>query len=204
MKPLCAVAGCERPVKELIWCHGHYSRQRRGAPLGGPFPEKPVPGEPMRCTRCNQTKPWEDFPNVGRARPGAKRTRCRTCASAIEVERQAQNRPAVRERYRRWYTSDLDRHRASARRRSPNHNRQAVPDPVKVRARSAVLTAMKAGTLLKPSVCSACGGAPGRIEAHHPDYAKPLEVMWLCSLCHGAEHRRELAAPVAEDTESVA
>lgn len=27
------------------------------------------------------------------------------------------------------------------------------------------------------------------VQAHHPDYSKPLEVIWLCVGCHGLEHR---------------
>ncbi len=27
-------------------------------------------------------------------------------------------------------------------------------------------------------------------EMHHPDYSKPLEVIWLCVPHHGAEHKR--------------
>ena len=41
---------------------------------------------------------------------------------------------------------------------------------------------------MKPTVCSQCG-VEGRIEAHHPDYSKPLEVVWLCRIHHVEAHR---------------
>jgi len=28
------------------------------------------------------------------------------------------------------------------------------------------------------------------LQGHHPDYTKPLEVVWLCASCHGVEHKR--------------
>src|SRR5439155_23409698 len=39
------------------------------------------------------------------------------------------------------------------------------------------------GRLRKPYCCSQCG-QPGRVEAAHEDYAKPLLVRWLCRSCH--------------------
>jgi hypothetical protein len=55
------------------------------------------------------------------------------------------------------------------------------------RARQAVKYALKAGTLTKQS-CRDCGDII--VQAHHPDYTKPLEVIWLCLLHHIAEHKR--------------
>jgi len=43
------------------------------------------------------------------------------------------------------------------------------------------------GTIKKLS-CEKCG-TDQLVEAHHPDYSKPLEVIWLCSLHHKEWHR---------------
>jgi hypothetical protein len=36
--------------------------------------------------------------------------------------------------------------------------------------------------------CSVCGA--DKPDKHHPDYDKPLEVVFLCRRCHIAEHKR--------------
>jgi len=40
------------------------------------------------------------------------------------------------------------------------------------------------------SKCSQCG-ATEKLQRHHPDYAKPLEVVTLCMTCHKKLHRKE-------------
>jgi hypothetical protein len=43
--------------------------------------------------------------------------------------------------------------------------------------------AVNSGKLVKPETCSICG-SNGRIEAHHEDYSRPLDVIWVCCHCH--------------------
>lgn len=58
----------------------------------------------------------------------------------------------------------------------------------KHRARNAVGIAVRKGALQRPARCEYCGKARKRIEAHHPDYAKPLDIQWLCTTCHSMIH----------------
>lgn len=60
--------------------------------------------------------------------------------------------------------------------------------PHKQRARLQVQEAVRQGKLVKPIVCEECQ-IDKTVEAHHPDYSKPLDIKWLCRQCHAALHR---------------
>jgi ribosomal protein S27AE len=64
--------------------------------------------------------------------------------------------------------------------------RQNRKFPERRAARVAVGKAVNAGRLVKQP-CESCGNV--KAQAHHDDYSKPLEVRWLCTPCHAAEHR---------------
>lgn len=73
------------------------------------------------------------------------------------------------------------------------------------RAHDVVEKAIKRGILVPSSTCEVCGTGDYRykdgrtgIQAHHCNYNKPLEVMWLCQKCHHKWHKENQAIPLKE------
>src|SRR5260370_38957482 len=60
------------------------------------------------------------------------------------------------------------------------------------KAQSAVARAVKSGKLIQRP-CEKCGNP--KSEGHHPDYEKPLEVVWLCSKHHKLVHAHQWRHP---------
>jgi len=58
----------------------------------------------------------------------------------------------------------------------------------KIECHNFVRLAIKFGHLVRPESCEQCK-IECKPQAHHNDYEKPLEVVWLCRKCHGNEHR---------------
>ena len=56
----------------------------------------------------------------------------------------------------------------------------------KAMVHSRVQVAINNGTLIRQP-CSVCGSI-NNIEAHHKDYSKALDVVWLCRDCHETLH----------------
>lgn len=68
-----------------------------------------------------------------------------------------------------------------------SHQREwQIANPIKYQAQRLVYRAIETGALVRPATCARCP-AP-KPHAHHEDYSKPLDVVWLCSKCHAARH----------------
>lgn len=69
--------------------------------------------------------------------------------------------------------------------------RWRLAHPAEYAAQNAVTYALRQGRL-KKEPCRDCGNP--KAVAHHPDYSKPLDVVWLCHQHHTEEHQR-MASP---------
>lgn len=70
-------------------------------------------------------------------------------------------------------------------------------------AQRAATLAIADGVLVRPRTCAnrkykilpfSCYGWCSRIQPHHEDYSRPLDVVWLCTSCHRRlhmQHRKE-------------
>lgn len=70
----------------------------------------------------------------------------------------------------------------------------AARNPHKVKAHALARAARRRGDLV-PEPCEVCGSL--HVEGHHPEYAAPLALRWLCPTHHRQEHiriRREAKA----------
>lgn len=66
------------------------------------------------------------------------------------------------------------------------HSELSEEQKLKANCRSYLNVYLNRGKILKEDCCK-CNSSTD-VEAHHHDYTKPLDVIWLCRLCHLKEH----------------
>ena len=125
------------------------------------------------CYMCKLRKPRELF-SPDKSRRLKIMSRCKACQNHATTERQRkkyQSDPA----YRELKNSQSRKHYADL---SIRHQ---------FKARAATRYAIQSGKLIRPKTCENCA-ILCKPNAHHPDYSKPLSVMWLCLFCHRKIH----------------
>ena len=126
----------------------------------------------MYCKSCLTDKSATDFYVSNRTR----------CAECIKASVRA-NRLEKIDYYRAY-----DRLRAGQAHRMANNFKQShawrKEFPNRRRAQGLVQYALRAGKLHKQP-CWVCGE---KAVAHHPDYDRPLDVVWLCQPHHKQTH----------------
>jgi hypothetical protein len=144
------------------------------------------------CGNCRQVKPRSDF-NLNTAKSDGLQYRCRACqkieatAPSVRAQKRAyratdRGKQVLKASRKKYDTSEKGR-RIHAVIQIARHRR----DPLKKPAQNALNRAIASG-LLTRRPCEVCGEE--YTHGHHPDYTKPLEVVWLCPQHHSDEHRR--------------
>lgn len=129
------------------------------------------PGMPRICAEGHQYLVTEGM--------SQRRTyTCPICASKRAVEYARKNR----ERKRAWNNAY---HARNSARRGPATKAYRERYPHKRDAHQAIATALRNGSLIAQA-CRECGAI--KAAAHHDDYSKPLDVIWLCHRHHMERH----------------
>lgn len=117
------------------------------------------------CTECKKKKQTVDFHRNHKMKDG-RLSVCKDCRNhALKAYRATDERRAIQLKHSlKWKANN----------------------PIKRNAHSKVNK-----NLTRPNNCEKCSYS-GDVHAHHTDYSRPLDVIWLCPKCHSNEHRREL------------
>lgn len=126
-----------------------------------------------RCFKCAESKPLTEF-YKHQAMGDGHLNKCKEC-----TKKDTTNTRAARiEHYRAYDRARGNRQDASYLREYRKKN------PLKNAAHQLVSKAVRTGKLY-PMPCIVCGEDA---EAHHHDYDKPLDVIWLCPAHHKQLH----------------
>jgi hypothetical protein len=132
------------------------------------------------CFKCKTVKPLNEFYKHSRMADGHL-NKCKSCAKDDYTNHRNNNLDKVRS-YDRARSSNSERIKASieiTRAWRQEDKRRSV-------AHSKVARAIRNGQLTR-QVCVRCNNP--KSVAHHDDYDKPLDVMWLCQPCHAQRHK---------------
>lgn len=147
-----------------------------------------------KCTGCGEEKPLDEFYESTRGRDA----KCKKCRSEVNRAYYSANKEKSAERTRQWEADNPDRRRELSRRSYVNRKLKRAEtmaaywqrNPERKAAQTLLHAALKEGRLVRPESCEKCSKSCSP-DGHHPDYAKPLLVVWLCRSCHRALHRQE-------------
>lgn len=129
-----------------------------------------------KCRRCKRVRPSSLF--------GKNRGKCNPCRNELQHEYYRNNTEKIQAGIKKYFLANKKRIRTQ-RDAWLQENRPLYAQKINARAR--VVYAIKTGKL-KRLPCQVCGSP--EVHGHHTDYAKPLNVIWLCQKHHQEEHKR--------------
>ena len=149
------------------------------------------------CKKCGIEKPASDFYAHPASSTGHDSS-CKVCRKEMLNISRAKNIDYYREYDKRRYKEDPKRKERNIKYSKSEAGKIAAKrnkakwlkrNPIKRAAHIILGNAVSKGSIKKLYSCESCGVTGVRIHGHHDDYAKPLEVKWLCSFCHSKWHQ---------------
>jgi hypothetical protein len=135
------------------------------------------------CSRCKLTKYDSQF-HKNKSRPDGLAHWCKDCLNQHNRGWKKRNPGVMKAYYATTDYKEYIRKYMEKYRKSPDHVR-------KIAARRILFKAVENGVVEKPTLCEKLVGCTGRLEAHHEDYSRPLEVHWLCRSHHEQLHHKD-------------
>ncbi len=127
--------------------------------------------------------------------PDGYRGTCKICHRAVIKEWKKNNREKVRgydKKHKELHKEEALKYSKKWKSRNPGKQTKYAKTyinkyPEKYKAHQAVRDAVREGRLIKkPCKCGCI-----KVQGHHEDYSKLLEVEWMCQPCHKEYHRRK-------------
>lgn len=154
---------------------------------------QPTLKENKKCQKCENTFPLENFHRHKGFKDG-RRVICKTCSCAISRKYYSNNRDQHLESCRKWQKNNRDKvvayQKEFREKQKIAGKKWVINNPERYKAHKKLNYAVFKGEVVKSSSCQVCGCSNKKIEAHHYDYTKSLEVIWVCTGCHGWIHRK--------------
>lgn len=154
------------------------------------------------CLRCGELQRIAEFYTHPRMADGHL-NKCKDCCRRAAAENPNRR---LNDRRRNLKPERKARLLSSLRQWAADHPKvdrtQRRTWPERFAARIAVAKAIKAGTLVRGPCERGDDTCRGRIEGHHDDYTRQLDVRWLCKKHHADVHREkhdEAAQELAEE-----
>ena len=137
-----------------------------------------------KCFKCGIEKPIGEFYAHPQMADGHL-NKCKECAK-IDTKNNYRANPEAHRSYEKGREQAPER----KAKKLEYQRRMRERKRLEYMARSMVGNAMREGRLVR-GVCADCGTTEN-IEAHHEDYYKPLNVVWLCFNCHRRRHGQDV------------
>ena len=154
-----------------------------------------------RCSKCERLLSIKQF-NKNKSTKDGLQDWCRQCVAAYNGTHKV-DRTAYYAAYRATHKAETAAYNATNGEKKAVYNavyrhsprgkaannaakvRYRIKHPLKEKCRRQLSHAIHTGKIKRQPCMNGC---KAKAEAHHSDYSKPFDVLWLCRKCHRAWH----------------